>query len=139
VAGCVLRVAGDSFDVDAFLASSSLRPCHIYRRGDPGFPASRGPQELSGFNVLVSESDDSLEAQIPDALDFLNDNSDEILRLVAATGVHEVTLDFGTLFRDVAVQGERFPAGLVATAGALGVGLSVTLYPPSSNDSKNEK
>jgi catechol 2,3-dioxygenase-like lactoylglutathione lyase family enzyme len=126
--GCVLRAAGDRFDVDAFLSACLWKPVKIYRKGEAGRPRSRGPSTESGFNLVISDHE-TIARQTEDALAFLAANEAEIRRLVAAAGPDGVVLDFGTEFRDVAVQQERFTGALVRAAGALGLALEITLYP----------
>ena len=130
---CVLRARGVSFAIDEFLAKSKLTPIAIFRRGQPQWPnapsGSPIPNE-SGFHAVASEADFSnLQAQIADALHFLEQNQDELLRLVAFRGVERVTLDFGIEEREIAAQSERFPPNLLRILGNLGIFLEFTLYP----------
>src|SRR5260370_18525953 len=78
--GCVLRATGAKFDVDAFLSESPFRPATAYRKGQRRRPASRGTQTASGFNVVVTDTDDPPEKQIEYARTFLRDQQCEILR-----------------------------------------------------------
>jgi len=135
--GCVFRTSGEAFDVDAFLRDSAFNPVRVYRKGEPGSPKSRGPVRRSGFNVRVSDVEDNIEEQVPDALHFLEEHEKEILRLLATHGVEGAVLDFGSTFRDVGMQSERFPASIVRSAGALGLSLEVSLYPPSNPESES--
>ena len=131
--GCVLRVSGSSFDVDGFLRDTSFDVIAVYRKGDTkGRPKSRGPLTTSGFNVLVSDDDDDLERQSRDAIRFLRDHESEMRRARLYPGVEFTFLDFSTSFRDVAVQSERFSPDIVSAAGTLGLGIELSLYPPSS-------
>lgn len=72
---CTLRAGGTNFDVDSFLATSSLTPCAVFRRGEPKFPASNPKGricETSCFNLNVSDAEFGDETgQIRDALIFL--------------------------------------------------------------------
>lgn len=133
---CVLRASGVDFDVDAFLGSSSLKPCAIHRRGSPraGKAAPRGRgHESSGLAVAVSGAPWSdLTAQVSDAEQFLAAHQTAIRDLVGFPGVDEATLDFPLELRigdGVAAQFDRFPASLVAAAGRLGLALELSLYP----------
>ena len=53
---CVLRAGGPNFEVDAFLATSSLEVIRVRRKGEPRFASKPdGPRlEQSGFNADVS-------------------------------------------------------------------------------------
>jgi hypothetical protein len=127
--GCVLRVAGEGLDVDAFFQQSSLQPLAVYRVGDKGFPKSRGPCIQPGFNVSVSDAEMSeLDIQIKDAIAFLNSNNIELLRLRDFPGAENLVLDFGVEQIDVPIQGNRFPAELLRLAGAMNIDLQVSRY-----------
>jgi hypothetical protein len=67
--------------------------------------------------------------QIADAVQFVEQNRNELARLVGFPGVEYVSVDFGIEERDVAVQREKFPPNLLATFGGLGICLEFTLYP----------
>jgi hypothetical protein len=137
----VLRAIGRDFDVDAFLTGSRLKPCRVFRRGEPRFSGSqpRGPTlEESGLNVVVSDADfDEFLKQVADATAFLVAEAEEIRRLRTFPGVDDVTLDFGIERRDVVVQSDHFPADLIRAAGALGLGIELSQYPP--RDAKDEQ
>jgi len=126
---CVLRARGVSFAVDEFLAASSLRPITVFHRGEQQSPKSR-PTTVSGFHVDVSAADFSdLQGQIAHAIQFVEDNRDELARLVGFPGVEDVCADFGIEERDVPAQKERFPPNLLVALGGLGISLDFTLYP----------
>jgi len=69
-AGCVLHVRGEEFDVDAFLAESTLRPYQVHRRGDPR-RYHGGRHDDSGFSLDVSDIDGDLHGQVADAMRLL--------------------------------------------------------------------
>jgi hypothetical protein len=137
----VLRAIGRDFDVDAFLTGSTLKPCSVYRRGEPRFPASqpRGPTlEKSGLHVVLSDADfHEFPKQVADSTAFLLAEAEEIHRLRTFPGVEDVTLDFGIERRDVVVQSDHLPADLIRAAGALGLGIELSQYPPP--DAKDEQ
>lgn len=128
---CVLRVRGADFAVDEFLSTSTLKPMVVVRRGQPQYPRSGGRiPDASGFHAVASEADFSkLQAQIADAIQFLEKNQRELGHLVRFPGVDRVSLDFGIEERDVAVQSKCFPPELLRLTGNLGVWLEFTLYP----------
>jgi hypothetical protein len=128
----VLRAAGDVFDVEAYLRDSTFPGASSYNRGDPVFPRSQPNgrrHQSSGVHVEASAADfDEFPQQAADATQFLSAHADEVRRLRNFPGVEGVTLDFGIWRRDVWVQCDHFPAELVRLAGALGVGLELTVY-----------
>ena len=84
---CVLRASGAEFDVDAFLATSSLKAIGVHRRGDLRFVNNPdGPRhERSGFTADVSAKEwNDLPGQIEDAKAFLAEHGAELLRLPPA-------------------------------------------------------
>jgi hypothetical protein len=124
----MLRASGAAFDVDAFLKNSTFRPAVVYRKGQRRRPASRGVQTASGFNMVVSDSDDPLATQVEYALVFLHDKREELLRLVRFGGVEEIVIDFGCPQGELATRSGRFPSELLIAAGALGIDLQVSFY-----------
>jgi hypothetical protein len=134
---CVLRVTGKSFDVDLHLAQSALEACKVFRTGEP--MSSSRPEgkrhELSGCSVDVSRHPPhDLPAQIADAVAFLKKYETGITHLRSAPGVDDMRLDFPVDLRidrtTVMAQFDYFPPELVSLAGALGLGLELSIYPP---------
>jgi|SRR6185369_14367878 len=131
---CVPRADGAEFDVDAFLLGSTPSACKIYRRGEPRLKGARAAKrwEVSGINVAVSDASWSdLTAPVADAERFLCEHHQEITRLRTFPGVDGLVLDFpiaSRIGKDAGAQCERFPAALVAAAGALGLDLELSLY-----------
>jgi len=68
-------------------------------------------------------------------MEFLEEHEAELERLTIFPGVESVGLDFGIGWRDVAVQSDAFPSGLVKLAGKLGLYLMLSLYPSDSGES----
>jgi hypothetical protein len=52
--GCVLRVSGDAFQSDSFLAGSSLTPCNVFHKGEP--KAKDRVWQTSGMTIPVSDA-----------------------------------------------------------------------------------
>lgn len=133
---CVLRVWGKHFDVDGQLASSGLVPCKVFRAGEFrwGSRLDGDRHEVSRFTVEVSRSPrSSLAGQANDAVTFLKKHSDELTVLRSAPGVEDMRLDFPIDLRidreTVVAQFDYFPPELVSLAGALGLGLELSIYP----------
>ena len=126
MAGCVLRVSGATFQIDAFLLGVNLAPCKVWHVGDQARP--RRPASTSaGFNVTVSEASD-LPSQVADAIEFLRDHHADLLRLSNMPEVDDVMLDFGIFRRDVLGQFDEFPSTLVRAAGELQISLGLSQY-----------
>ena len=133
---CVLRVTGKQFDADLHLALSGLTACRVFRAGESrseSHPEGKR-NEVSGFTVDVSRhSGANLPGQVIDAIAFLKENEQAIARLRSAPGVDNIRLDFPIDLRidrqNVMAQFDYFPPELVSRAGALGLGLEVSIYP----------
>jgi hypothetical protein len=133
---CVLRVWGKHFDVDGQLTSSGLVPCKVFRAGEPRWSSRPDGErhDVSGFTVEVSRGSRSgLAGQASDAVAFLKAHSDELTVLRTAPGVEDMRLDFPVDLRidreTVMAQFDYFPPELVSLAGALGLGLELSIYP----------
>jgi len=133
---CVLRVTGKHLDVDRSLASSGLTPCHVFKAGEPR--SGSGPDgkryDTCGFTVEVSRaSRSSLVEQVRDAVAFLGRHRDALTALRSNPDVEDLRLDFALQLRidgkTVIAQFDYFPPELVSRAGALGLGLEVSIYP----------
>lgn len=128
----VLRAYGKDFDVDRFLAGCVLPVCAVKRRGEPVFPSSQPNgrrHDRSGVHVVASDAEfDDFPRQSKEATDFLQANAEQIRRLFEWPGVEDACLDFGLERQDVVLQCEYLPPELVRLAGALGLGVEVSLY-----------
>ena len=134
---CVLRAAGADFEVDAFLATSSLKAIGVRRKGELRLATKPdGPRhERSGFTADVSLKEwNDLPGQIEDAKAFLAQHGAELLRLRSFPGLDGMELDFPMHLRigtnDIVVQTDRLPADLLLAAGRVGIDIAITNYPP---------
>lgn len=125
--GCVLRASGAGFDVDAFLKASPFKPDIVYRKGQRRRPASRGAQTSSGFNVIISDSDEPKE-QIRRAQRFLKENRGEMLRLMRTRGIENVIVEISCPQEEFLARTAHLPSALLSTAGALGLDIDVSFY-----------
>lgn len=134
---CTLRAGGKHFDVDGFLSKSKLKPCAIFRRGEPrsSHDAKSKKRTHSGINIPVSNASlDNFRRQIRDAVQFLIKNKAEIRKLTQFKGVEGVELDFGTSRKeDTFILEFLFPAELTALSGNLGVEIRLSSYPVSDD------
>ena len=134
---CVLRVTGRTFEPAKYLASSTLEPYSVFRAGDARFASQPNGKvhEESGFKVDVSRGPwNSLVGQVADATAFLKKHEETLRQLRSVPEVEDLRLDFRLDLRidrqKVFAQFDYFPPELVALAGALGIGLELSIYPP---------
>jgi hypothetical protein len=129
---CGLHISGKNLDP---AVAAGFKPYRHHRIGEPRRPSRPdGPKwETSGFSVAVSDAPWSeLKGQLIDACAFLDQYSSEIRALRDSGTVEDMRLDFPVDLRvgdGVAAQFELFPPDLVAKAGALGLGIEISLYP----------
>jgi hypothetical protein len=125
--GSVLIASGDYFEPQRFLGDSAFVPCNIFRKGER--KAQNRSWTCSGFTVVVSEaSGDDLGQQIQDAIEFLRTHKKEVVRLRRFEGLDGVDLDFGVNRKNGFLQSSYPPPELVTLAGALGVGIEISIY-----------
>ncbi|QXE91224.1 hypothetical protein KP001_01395 [Geomonas subterranea] len=137
---CTLRAGGLNFDVDSFLATSSLTPCAIFRRGEPKFPVSNPKGricETSSFNVGVSDAEFGDEkSQTHDALLFLEKHENELKRLAEFPGNEGTQLDFAIYVEPpVFAQSYCLPPNLLLQMGRLGIELCISCYAAPEEES----
>ncbi len=127
---CVLRIGGAQLDVDALLHAVPLPAYRVDRKGTPRRLRTRGVFEESTLHVDVSDADFAdLPGQIADAIRFLEANAEAVRAAVRFAGVERATLDFAVESRDVAIDSNYLPPGLLWIAGELGVGIELSVYP----------
>ena len=124
--GCVLRVSGAAFDVDKFLEESDFKPAVVYRKGQRRRPASRGVQKASGFNVVISDSEEP-DGQVKAAVGFLKRHRADLLRLMKARGIN-VMIDFSCAQKEFLTRRAHLPTELLSAAGAFGIDIDVSFY-----------
>lgn len=133
---CILRAGGANFDVDDFIAKSSLLVDSLWRKGEKRFPRSKSSEEMnssSGIRVVASEADFSqLSQQIEDVIVFLRQNQDPVRVLASFPGVEGAVLDFGAEIYPPGWASFTFPAELLLLAGSAGVSLCLSVYPTES-------
>jgi hypothetical protein len=75
----MLRIRGNSFEVDEFLKVSGFTPRRIFRKGDPDFSSESGVKQDSGCNIVISSTSfDDFERQKREAFRFLVDNHHQV-------------------------------------------------------------
>lgn len=125
---CVLRVSGETFDVDRFLATSQLHPCAVWHVGEK-HARCHPPCTTAGFNIVVNEASiDDFPAQVQNATRFLRDNRDELQQLSQLASVSDITLDFAIAHRNEAAKYCRLPPELIQFAGEFRMGIELSYY-----------
>ena len=128
----VIKARGEHFDVDAFLNGCTLPVCSVYRRGQPIFRRAGPVHMSSGVHVVASDADfDQFARQEAEATGFLRNHFEQLRRLRTFPGVESVTLDFGIERRNVYLQCDSLSPELIAAAGSLGFGITLSTYPGS--------
>lgn len=113
MAGCMFQASGKGFRAADFIAKHPLTGAR-----DKG----------SLLVVMVSDKDGAdLSGQIADAMFFLSTNTEALRTLKEEFGC-TASLNFGVWQKGALSQTVSFPASLVATAGALRIGIDVSLY-----------
>jgi hypothetical protein len=126
----ILRVEGDSFDVDHFGSTTRLVICRVFRKGEK-LGLTRTVQR-SAANIKVDRGDFAdFPVAVADAIDFLTQHNAELRRL-RDLGVETMELDFAVTRRDVAVQTDVLPSQLLRLAGDLGIDVAISQYPVST-------
>jgi hypothetical protein len=113
---CVLRVTSPR--LSEHLDNFSLKPYRI---------------ENGCAHFSVSECDfDDFPGQLRGALAFLCANAADVVVLTQSAEANGV-LDFAVELRDEGFQFRAFPPALVRQAGAVGLGIELSLYPAKSS------
>ena len=129
--GCILRAQGSTAKVRKFLRTTELQPIKVYWKGEAGFPASRGPSKVSGFNLALSDSHgESIQKQARQAFVFLQKNK-ESMHLLKSLGFKNLIIDFGLY--DLATENKpwltyHLPAKLIALLGEFNFELCISFY-----------
>lgn len=134
--GCVLHVAGHTFDPHSVLGRLSCRPYAVFRKGEKAFPNNPNSEkvhELGGFKCDVSSVDDDLAGQARDAISFLRQHYTALAQLASVPAIEAKYLDFGYACRldgeRCCVQYDHLPAELLRLCGELGISIELSLYP----------
>jgi len=128
------KATGVEFDVDAFLANSSLEPDSVFHCGEPGRIVPTELCSMNGFAIQVSKGFGRLREHTSTVTDFLQEHELELTRLSRCHGVTDMRFDFGyDRCPEAAVQCDYLPPELLARSGSLGVGIELSLYPASDN------
>lgn len=132
---CILRIAGQTLDVDSLLLRTSLPVDRTWKKGEPRILKNRYHTD-SGATFVVSEADlDDFAGQLADASAFLALHAPMLATLTSFPGVQEACLDFAVALADGFVsQTSYMPARFVQAAGMAGIGIVISHYACSEDD-----
>jgi hypothetical protein len=132
---CVLRIYGESLDVDAMLSHCPISPDRVWKKGEPRISKDKFYSN-SGASFLSSGADlDEFDKQVVEAISFLDSHSQEISGMVAFSGVEAAVLDFGvSLYEGYVAQSSYLPPRLIQLASKTGIGVQVSHYVCSKED-----
>jgi hypothetical protein len=131
---CVLRAAGENFDVEAFLVQCQAAPLSTWKKGEKRSQGASA-NKTSGVRFQVSDAEFSdLSAQANDALAFLQVHREWLARLVAFPGVEQVVADFGTESKPPYWASFVFEPSLLVALGKAGIALELSVYPSSESE-----
>lgn len=130
---CILRVYGNDFNAESFVASNVLTVDSHWVKGEMRFPGSTVIQTIndsSGVRLVASQAEfTELPKQIEDTIVFLREHHGAIGRLTAYPGVEGAILDFGVDIYPPGWASFTFPPELLSLAGSVGVALCLSVYP----------
>lgn len=134
---CILRISGESLDVEAMLSQKSLAPDQTWVRGK-GRSAGGSVHSDSGANFVASNANlDEFELQLAQATAYLELHAAEVATMAATPGVDFAVLDFGVApSEDSFVEYCYFPPKFVRLLASVGVGLEVSQYACSRDSSE---
>lgn len=129
--GCVLRIMGEDFDPDGFEAKSRLSLGRKLYKGTPRFKtkpdSAKAPHSVISF--IVSNADFySPKEQIEDAKSYLITNKEGLSHILDDKSIQHAFLDFGLQSSEDAIQSIYMPHDIIHLAGALGIGIEISLY-----------
>lgn len=134
---CILRIYGESLDIEALMALYPLPFDRIWKKGEPRILKGKFHSD-SGANYLVSNADiDEFDSQVLDATKYLERYAPVIARMAEFPGVQNAILDFGFSFQEDSLAHFLFlPPKLVQLAASAGIGLEVSFYAYNKDSKK---
>lgn len=123
---------GKQLDPQTVLSSVALDPYLKFRNGDTLYGRTC---DNGGVRCNVSSSDGDLSQEIADAIVFLTKYEADLRKVGSEPDVEKMFLDFGYYLRidgeQVFFQNDSLPLPLLKLCGSLGIGIYLSLYPPS--------
>ena len=135
---CILRISGESLNVDALLSQCDMVPDRTWKKGETRSQKGKIYSD-SGANFIASEADfDEFTLQLTEATTYLETHASTIVKMVAIPGVQFAVLDFGVCLREENVALFcYFPPQFIQLATSAGIGLEVSQYACSEDGSES--
>jgi hypothetical protein len=135
---CILRISGESLDIDTLLSRHDLRPDRTWKKGETRSVKGKVHSDC-GATFIASDADlDEFDRQVEEATAFLELHSPTIAAMVATPGVQHAVLDFGvSLTEGYVAQFCYFAPSFVRLVANSGIGLEVSHYACCSNESES--
>jgi len=129
---CILRIAGENFDIDAFILKSKITPYKIFYKGHPKYETKPDGKKIenNGCAIEVSTSDFiDFDQQVKDALKYLEENKEKLQVINSFPGIQFVVLDFGVK-HDINrfTQTHYLPNELLKIIAKLGISVEISMY-----------
>ncbi|HSI46695.1 MAG TPA: hypothetical protein VLA61_00330 [Ideonella sp.] len=131
----MLRISGESLDVDAMVSECGLVAHRTWRKNEARL--LKGKIHIdSGANFVASGADlDDFSGQVKEATEFLRNHSELVARMAAFPGVQTAVLDFGVSLQEGYVsQFCYLPTQLVQLAASASLALEISQYACSESD-----
>lgn len=140
VGQCVIRVLGDELIPERLLATTTLTPSSVFRKGQQR-SGRRRPATTGGFTCVVGIG--GFEEQVRLASDFISQHSADLRRISATTTVESFFVDFAYDCRlddeSVVVQRDFLPADFIGLAGEVGIGVCLSLCKSVCDDTRQRE
>ena len=135
---CILRISGESLNVDALLSQHDMSPDRTWKKGEARSLKGKTYSDC-GANFIASEADlDEFARQLTEATAYLETHTTTIANMVATPGVQYAVLDFGVSLREGYVaQFCYFPPQFIQLVANAGIGLEVSQYACSEDDGES--
>jgi len=132
---CILRISGETLDVDTLLSQNVLHPDQKWKKGEARFFKGQFYSD-SGATFVVSEADlDEFDHQVEEATAFLELHAPIIASMTAFPGVQRAVLDFGVALSEGCVANFCYlPPPLIQLAARVGIGMEVSHYACSKDE-----
>lgn len=134
---CILRISGETLDIDSLLSQHSLPADRVWKKGEARTLKGKVYKD-SGANFVASEVDfNEFTRQLDEATNFLERHQTTIAKMAATPGVDIAALDFGVcLCEGLVAQSCYFPPNFIKLAAYSGVGVEVSQYACADEDNE---